>query len=220
MLLTSCGNFLQASDREIVWVMRITVFVFGASATAMALLTKTVYGLWYLSSDLVYIIIFPQLLCVLFVKGTNTYGAAAGYVSGLFLRITGGEPYLYLQPLFFYPGYYPDKNGIYNQRFPFKTLAMVTSFLTNIGISYLAKYLFESGTLPPKLDVFDAVVARHSEENMDKTILVKNENIKLDELTPVKPRQSITRSSTFTNKEAFLHMDSSPEGSGAEDNLQ
>ncbi|XP_032118893.1 high affinity choline transporter 1 [Sapajus apella] len=210
----------NASDKEIVWVMRITVFVFGASATAMALLTKTVYGLWYLSSDLVYIIIFPQLLCVLFVKGTNTYGAVAGYVSGLFLRITGGEPYLYLQPLIFYPGYYLDNNGIYNQKFPFKTLSMVTSFLANICISYLAKYLFESGTLPPKLDVFDAVVARHSEENMDKTILVKNENIKLDELAPVKPRQSMTLSSTFTNKEALLDVDSSPEGSGTEDNLQ
>ncbi|MBW02597.1 High affinity choline transporter 1, partial [Eschrichtius robustus] len=150
----------NASDKELVWVMRITVFVFGASAMTMALLTKTVYGLWYLSSDLVYIIIFPQLLCVLFIKGTNTYGAVA------------------------------------------------------------AKYLFESGTLPPKLDVFDAVVARHSEENMDRTILVRNENIKLDELAPVKPRQSITLSSTFTNQEALLNMDSSPEGSGTEDNLQ
>ncbi|OWK10057.1 SLC5A7 [Cervus elaphus hippelaphus] len=210
----------NASDKEIVWVMRITVFVFGASAMTMALLTKTVYGLWYLSSDLVYIIIFPQLLCVLFIKGTNTYGAAAGYVSGLFLRVTGGEPYLNLQPLIFYPGYYIDKGGIYNQRFPFKTLAMVTSFLSNICISYLAKYLFESGTLPPKLDVFDAVVARHSEENMDKTVLVRNENIKLDELAPVKPRQSITLSSTFTHQEALLEMDSSPEGSGTEDNLQ
>jgi high affinity choline transporter 7 len=179
-----------------------------------------VYGLWYLSSDLVYIIIFPQLLCVLFIKGTNTYGAVAGYISGLFLRITGGEPYLYLQPLIFYPGYYSDKSGIYNQRFPFKTLSMVTSFLTNICVSYLAKYLFESGTLPPKLDIFDAVVAKHSEENMDKTILVRNENIKLDELAPVKPRQSIALSSTFTNKEALLDVDSSPEGSGTEDNLQ
>ena len=68
--------------------------------------------------------------------------------------------------------------------------------------------------------IFDAVVARHSEENMDKTILVRNENIKLDELAPVKPRQSITLSSTFTHQEALLEMDSSPEGSGTEDNLQ
>ncbi|XP_020835169.1 high affinity choline transporter 1 [Phascolarctos cinereus] len=210
----------NASDREIVWVMRITVFLFGAAATAMALLAKSVYGLWYLSSDLVYIIIFPQLLCVLFVKGTNTYGAMMGYVLGLIFRITGGEPYLYLQPLILYPGHYRDEDGIYHQRFPFKTFAMFISFLTNISVSYLAKYLFESGSLPPKLDFLDAVVARHSEENMDKTILVKNENIKLDELAPVKPRQSLTLSSTFTNREALLDIASSPEGSSTEDNLQ
>ncbi|XP_072477896.1 high affinity choline transporter 1 isoform X2 [Notamacropus eugenii] len=210
----------NASDTEIVWIMRLTVFVFGAAATTMALLAKSVYGLWFLSSDLVYIILFPQLLCVLFIKGTNTYGAMVGYVLGLLFRITGGEPYLYLQPLILYPGHYRDEDGIYHQRFPFKTFAMSISFFTNISVSYLAKYLFESGTLPPKLDFLDAIVARHSKENMDKTILVKNENIKLDELAPVKPRQSMTLSSTFTNKEALLDVPSSPEGSGTEDNLQ
>ncbi|XP_036613597.1 high affinity choline transporter 1 isoform X3 [Trichosurus vulpecula] len=211
----------NASDREIVWVMRITVFLFGAAATTMALLAKSVYGLWFLSSDLIYIIIFPQLLCVLFVKGTNTYGAMVGYMLGLIFRVTGGEPYLYLQPLILYPGHYRDEDGIYHQRFPFKTFAMLISFFTNISVSYLAKYLFESGTLPPKVDLLDAVVARHSEENMDKTTLVKkNENIKLDELAPVKPRQSLTLSSTFTNKEALMDIESSPEGSSTEDNLQ
>ncbi|XP_050778011.1 high affinity choline transporter 1 [Gopherus flavomarginatus] len=209
----------NASDREIIWVMRITIFVFGAAATAMALLAKSVYGLWYLSSDLVYIIIFPQLLCVLFIKGTNTYGAIAGYLFGLLLRITGGEPYLYLQPLIFYPGYYADKNHIYVQRFPFKTLAMLTSFFTNIAVSYLAKYLFESGSLPPKLDFLDAVVARYSQENMDKATLVKSDNIILNELAPVNPRCSLTLNSAFTNKEAFSDVDSSPELSNAEDNL-
>uniref|UniRef100_A0A803YL28 High affinity choline transporter 1 n=1 Tax=Meleagris gallopavo TaxID=9103 RepID=A0A803YL28_MELGA len=208
----------NASDREIVWVMRITVFLFGASATAMALLASSVYGLWYLSSDLVYIIIFPQLLCVLFIKGTNTYGAIAGYLFGLVLRITGGEPYLYLQPLIYYPGCYPDENNIYVQRFPFKTLAMLTSFFTNIIVSYLAKYLFESGTLPPKLDFLDAVVARYSREHMDKATLVKSDNIVLNELAPVNPRHSLTLSSTFTNKEAFNYVDSSPDLSNTEDN--
>lgn len=198
--------------------MRITIFLFGASATAMALLAKSVYGLWYLSSDLVYIIIFPQLLCVLFIKGTNTYGAIAGYLLGLLLRITGGEPYLYLQPLIFYPGWYEDDDGIYMQRFPFKTLAMLTSFFTNIGVSYLAKYLFESGTLPPKVDFLDAVVAKYSKENMDKTTLVKNDNIILNELAPVNPRHSLTLSTTFTNREAFSDLDSSPDISNAEDN--
>lgn len=199
--------------------MRITIFVFGASATAMALLTQSVYGLWYLSSDLVYIIIFPQLLCVLFIKGTNTYGSIAGYIFGLFLRITGGEQYLHLPPLFFYPGWYKDEGtGIYVQRFPFKSLSMITSFLTNIGVSYLTKYLFESGTLQPKLDFLDAVVAKHSKENMDKTTLVKSDNIVLNELTPVNPRHALSVNTTFKNKEAFSDIESSPEASANEDN--
>ncbi|XP_039187752.1 high affinity choline transporter 1 isoform X1 [Crotalus tigris] len=205
-----------ASDKEIVWVMRITIFVFGAAATVMALLAQSIYGLWYLSSDLVYIIIFPQLLCVLFIKGTNTYGAIVGYLFGLLLRITGGEPYLSLKPLILYPGWYHDDDE-YIQRFPFKTLAMLTSFFTNIAVSYLAKYLFESGTLPPKLDFLDAVVAKYSKENMDKATLVKSDNIVLNELAPVNARHSLTLSSTFTNKEAFSDMDSSPEASSAEE---
>ncbi|XP_034971920.1 high affinity choline transporter 1 [Zootoca vivipara] len=205
----------SASDQEIVWVMRITIFVFGAAATLMALLAQSVYGLWYLSSDLVYIIIFPQLLCVLFIKGTNTYGAVVGYLFGVILRITGGEPYLHLQPLILYPGYDQEQQI---QRFPFKTIAMLTSFFTNIGVSYLAKYLFESGTLSPKFDFLDAVVAKHSKENMDKATLVKSDNIVLNELAPVNPRHSLALSTTFTNKEAFSDIDSSPDVSTAEDN--
>ncbi|XP_029460433.1 high affinity choline transporter 1 [Rhinatrema bivittatum] len=208
----------NASEREIIWVMRITVFLFGASATAMALLAKSVYGLWYLSSDLVYIIIFPQLLCVLFIKGTNTYGSIAGYIFGLLLRISGGEPYLYLQPFICYPGCYPDEDGIYVQRFPFKMLSMMASFLANIAFSYLAKYLFESGSLPPKVDFLDAVIAQHSKENMDKATLVKSDNINLSELAAVKPRQSVTLNATFTNKEAFSDLDSSPESPITENN--
>ncbi|XP_043926879.1 high affinity choline transporter 1 [Protopterus annectens] len=200
----------KASDREIVWVMRITIFLFGAGATAMALLTQSVYGLWYLSSDLVYVIIFPQLLCVLFIKGTNTYGSIAGYITGLLFRLSGGEPYLQFQPIICYPGCYLNDN-VYIQRFPFKTMSMVLSFITNVLVSYTAKYMFETGSLSPKFDILDAVVAKHSKENMDKTTLVNNDNIILSELAPVKPRLSTTLAGGFTNREAYDEMDSSPE---------
>ncbi|KAG5833632.1 high-affinity choline transporter 1-like [Anguilla anguilla] len=215
----------SASDREIVWVMRITIFVFGALATAMALLTGTVYGLWYLSSDLVYVIIFPQLISVLFVKGTNTYGSVAGYVFGMLLRIGGGEPYLKLPPFIYYPGWSREsrvhhltKNVEYyiNQRFPFKTMSMLASFLGNVLFSYLAKYLFESGKLSPKYDFLDAVLSKHSKEIMDKATLVGNDNIILSELAPVKPRLSTALAGTFTNKEALSDGESSPDSSNNE----
>ncbi|MGH0135135.1 UNVERIFIED_CONTAM: hypothetical protein FKN15_032414 [Acipenser sinensis] len=217
--------FLLASDREIVWVMRITIFVFGAVATAMALLTGTVYGLWYLSSDLVYVIIFPQLLSVLFVKGTNTYGSVAGYIFGLLLRISGGEPYLKLPPFIYYPGWteqikeHPLTGAVEHiivQKFPFKTVSMLSSFLANVAFSYLLKYLFESGSLAPKYDFFDAVLTKHSKENMDKTTLVNSDNIVLSELAPVKPRHSITVAAGFVNKEALSDEDTSPDSSNNE----
>lgn len=203
--------------------MRITIFVFGALATAMALLTGSVYGLWYLSSDLVYVIIFPQLLSVLFVKGTNTYGSVAGYIFGLLLRIGGGEPYLRLPPFIYYPGWVMEEkvhhltgNVEYFvlQRFPFKSVSMVASFLANVAFSYLTKYLFESGILSHKYDFLDAVVSKHSKEIMDKATLVSNhDNILLSEMAPVTQAIGASIAGTFTNTEALSDDEgaSSPE---------
>lgn len=205
--------FPQASDREIVWVMRITIFVFGGLATLMALVTGTVYGLWYLSSDLVYVIIFPQLLSVLFVKGTNTYGSVAAYFFGLILRIGGGEPYLQLPPFIYYPGWITEQRKhhltgemeeVIIQKFPFKTISMLASFLGNVAFSYLAKYLFESGKISHKYDFLDAVVSKHSGEIMDKTTLVtRGNNIGLSEMAPVKPRLSVTLAAAFTRRDTL-----------------
>uniref|UniRef100_A0A1A7WCG1 High affinity choline transporter 1 n=1 Tax=Iconisemion striatum TaxID=60296 RepID=A0A1A7WCG1_9TELE len=201
----------SASDSEIVWVMRITIFIFGALAMAMALLTGSVYGLWYLSSDLVYVIIFPQLLSVLFIKGTNTYGSVAGYIFGLLLRIGGGEPYLKLPPFIYYPGWVTvekihnltgDVEYFVQQRFPFKSVSMVASFLANVVFSYLTKYLFESGMLSHKYDFLDAVVSKHSKEIMDRATLVSNhDNIILSEMAPVRPALGASMAGTFTNAE-------------------
>ncbi|XP_070770902.1 high-affinity choline transporter 1-like [Enoplosus armatus] len=203
----------SASDSEIVWVMRLTIFVFGALATAMALLTGSVYGLWYLSSDLVYVIIFPQLLSVLFVKGTNTYGSVAAYIFGLVLRIGGGEPYLKLPPFIYYPGWVTqervhhltgDVEHFVQQRFPFKSVSMVASFLANVTFSYLTKYLFESGMLSHKYDFLDAVVSKHSKEIMDKATLVSNhDNIILSEMAPVKQALGSSLAGTFINTEVL-----------------
>ncbi|XP_048387979.1 high-affinity choline transporter 1 [Stegostoma tigrinum] len=205
----------QATDKEILWVMRITVFLFGGAATSMALLAQSIYGLWYLSSDLVYVIIFPQLISVLFIKGTNTYGSIAGYIIGFLFRISGGEPYLHLHPFVCYPGCYLEHSfggePIYVQRFPFKTMSMLFSFLGNLGVSYLAKHLFESGILPPKLDFLDSVVSRHSKENMDKTTLVNHDNITLSELAHVNPKRSASDNAAYSNKEAFDDTEPNPE---------
>ena len=146
MVLYCC---LKASDNEVVWVMRFSIFGVGAAATAMALTVESIYTLWYLCGDLVYVILFPQLCSVIYLKDSNTYGSFMGYLVGLVLRIGGGEASIGLPPFIKYP-YYTAKEG---QLFPFKTLAMLCCAITLVLVSYLTKFLFEREVLPLWMDV-------------------------------------------------------------------
>ena len=63
----------------------------------------------YFSSDLVYVIIFPQLLLVVhFEEYINARGSQLGFFVGLLVRISGGESKLKIPPLIKYPGYGTD----------------------------------------------------------------------------------------------------------------
>lgn len=139
----------KASEKEVVWVMRIAIFGVGAAATAMALLVDSIYTLWVLCSDLVYVILFPQLCCVVYLKGTNTYGSFLGYVVGIVLRFGGGEKAISL-PLFIKYPFYDEEAD--EQLFPFRTLAMIASFLTIVVVSYSLRFLFHKGVLSSRLD--------------------------------------------------------------------
>ncbi len=55
-----------SSQKEILWVTKISIVVSGFFAALLALNIKSVYHLWALSSDLVYVLLFPQLVGVLF----------------------------------------------------------------------------------------------------------------------------------------------------------
>ncbi len=91
-------------------------------------------------SDLVYVVLFPQLLMVVhFKKYCNTYGSLAAYAVAFFFRITGGESMLGLPPFIRYPGY-DDENE--KQLFPFRTMAMLLSLLTLASVSFFFKYVY------------------------------------------------------------------------------
>lgn len=136
--------------------MKGAIISVGILATAMALTVKSIYGLWYLSSDLVYVMLFPQLVCVVYCKKfCNTYGSLSAYVVGFLLRALGGEEIVGLPALIKYPFYREETQ---EQLFPFRTLSMLTSLATLLAVSSTSKWLFETGRLPPEFDVFHCVV--------------------------------------------------------------
>jgi high affinity choline transporter 7 len=119
-----------ASDRELRFVLRGSVVAIGVAATWLALSVQSVYALWYLCADLVYVILFPQLVMVLYSKHANRTGALAGAVVCLVLRLGGGEPFLGIPALIPYPWLASDGVTTY---FPFRTVSMLCGMAT-IGL--------------------------------------------------------------------------------------
>ncbi|XP_060903410.1 high affinity choline transporter 1-like [Labrus mixtus] len=144
----------QASDREMQWVIRISVVVVGLAGTALTFLDSSVLVFWLVGVDMSYTIMFPQLVCILFFKVSNGYGASVGYLMGIILRVMSGEPLIGLPPAIKFPGCRLDDEGRLTQFFPFRTTIMVMSLASILIVSWLASVIFNKGLLPESWDVF------------------------------------------------------------------
>lgn len=120
-------------------VIRSSVFVFGVVATVLALKVRSVQALWFFTSDLVFVLLFPQLLFALFDRRANRIGSVVAFVAALALRLGGGEPLLGLPSFIPYPeifssvlpgapsDWYDAHSGA--MLFPFKTLAALVGIV-------------------------------------------------------------------------------------------
>jgi solute carrier family 5 (high affinity choline transporter), member 7 len=116
-------------------LIRVSVALLGGGALVMALRVQSVQALWFFTSDLVFVLLFPQLVYALFDPVANRIGSIVAFTVSLVLRVGGGEPLLGLKPLIPYPElflrhpaeWYDPATGA--MLFPYKTLAAVTGLI-------------------------------------------------------------------------------------------
>jgi high affinity choline transporter 7 len=116
--ILSAGSMLSWNGlKRLVWpslsvvqmrtVIRASILFFGALATLLALKVQSVQALWFLTSDLVFVLLFPQLLYALFDPHANRIGSIAAFLVSLVLRVGAGEPLLGVPALVHYPDTFP-----------------------------------------------------------------------------------------------------------------
>ncbi|XP_034949642.1 high affinity choline transporter 1-like [Chelonus insularis] len=138
----------KASEKELTWILRITLIFIALLSAGIALVVQSVYYLSFLSSDLVYVVLFPQLLAVLHWPSlVDTYGCLAGYIVSITLRIAGGEKGVGLPPLIYYPFF---DHRTQTQKFPIRTTAMILSVITQLIVSFITRKIFDGTTCCPR----------------------------------------------------------------------
>jgi high affinity choline transporter 7 len=107
-------------------LIRVSIAALGVGAVWMALAVQSVQALWFFTSDLVFVLLFPQLTSALFDKRANLAGSVTAFVVSLILRVGGGEP------LFGIPALIP-----YPEWVPVRTVAAVTGLILLPAVSRL-----------------------------------------------------------------------------------
>lgn len=154
----------------------------GLIGTSLTSLNDSILLFWFLGNDIAYIVIFPQLVCVLFFSISNGYGAVIGLLVGVLLKLLIGDPLLSIPPVIHFLGCTLD-DGIYVQYAPVKSISMLTSFTAILFFSYLTSMLFNKKLLPQRWDVLKVRVQKASTALTPLKATRKDEKEQMDVLT-------------------------------------
>ncbi len=114
-------------------ILRLSVVLLGALAVTLALRVQSVQALWFFTSDLIFVLLFPQLLFALFDPKANRIGSVVAFAVSLFLRLGGGEPLFGIPHFIPYPELFTAEPARWYDGgamlFPFKSLAAAASLV-------------------------------------------------------------------------------------------
>ncbi len=118
-------------------LLRTAIVLLGAAATVMAFKVQSVQALWFFTSDLIFVLLFPPLVFALFDPKVNRIGSITAFCVSLVLRLGGGEPLFNLPAFIPYPEIFAailsgEPKSWYDgttMLFPFKTLAATVGII-------------------------------------------------------------------------------------------
>jgi len=190
----------NCSEREVLYSLWVLIAINCVIATSMAITYKSVYDLFVLCGDFMFVIVFPQLTLVLYWSLANTYGSVFSFFIGLILRLLCGEAKMSLPVLISFgtvygePGSCPtadDPLAACEGPVPFRLIVTIIGALTHVLVSYGTYYLFavsEKASLD--YDFLNVFTKEGDEVVMRNDRFLKSNNMQMKNLQGEKARYS------------------------------
>jgi len=180
----------KAKEREVLWALWVLICINCVIATTLALTYKSIYDLFVLCGDFMFVVVFPQLTFVLYWEKSNTYGSVSSFFTALFLRLLCGEKKLGLPKALDFgkvygePGSCPlpeDEMHACTGEMPYRTFVTIIGALVFVLVTLLTDHLFKSGKVDLEKDFMHCfkkdskgevvnATSRHMEENIEMKI--------------------------------------------------
>ncbi|KAJ4921066.1 hypothetical protein JOQ06_026037, partial [Pogonophryne albipinna] len=137
-----------ASEKLILMAVKVSVVLCGTAGAGLAMTNSSVHLFWIISSDVMYCMMTPQVICIFYLsRWVNYLGACFGFVLAVLLRVLVGEPVIGLPDLMPLPWDKIQDDGSRYRLFPFRTAILLITLGTILLVSRLAECLFEKRKL-------------------------------------------------------------------------
>lgn len=122
--------------------IKVSILLSGLLATALAMTTDAVHLLWIFSTDVLYSMMTPQVICIFYLPhSVNAFGAVSGFILSLLLRTLVGEPLINLPEVLPLPWDRIEEDGQRQHLLPFRTAIMFITIAMIVLASRFAVWL-------------------------------------------------------------------------------
>lgn len=181
----------KCSEREVIYALWCLIVVNCVVATTLAIFYPSIYDLFVLCGDFVFVIVFPQLLLVIYWDKANTYGSVFSFFLTILLRLLCGEAKLGIPALISFgkiqdpewdkcfseakekdmlcsDKYSGDADAMGDCQYsactgdvPFRTFVMLISLSLHVAISSLTHHLFVNDKVDISKDFMNVYEKTH-----------------------------------------------------------
>jgi len=191
----------KAGEKEVIYALWVCICINCIIATSLAIEYKSIYELFVLCGDFMFVIVFPQLTLVLYWEMANTYGSVMSFIIGIILRLLCGDSLMGIPAtisfgtLYGEEGSCPDNEddplglGRCTGIVPFRLIVTIIGTLVHILFSYGAYTVFAKGWVSLDYDFFNCFKRdQDGELVLTGSRHMETENYQLDDLKIPRPK--------------------------------